>query len=84
MTVEALAYESELNSKGYLSDIERGLARPTLQTLKILADRLDVSLLDLMTFPDADKRHALVDATRGLSRSAVERLLQAARSMRNE
>jgi transcriptional regulator with XRE-family HTH domain len=38
LTIEALAYESELGSKGYLSDIERGLALPTLRTLKILAD----------------------------------------------
>src|SRR5437773_12286253 len=49
LTGEKLAFESELGSKGHLSDIENGLARPTIRTLKVLADRLGVVLLDLVT-----------------------------------
>ncbi|QQR42264.1 helix-turn-helix domain-containing protein [Myxococcus xanthus] len=40
LTMEKLAYESDLGSKGHLSDIEKGLARPPLRTLKVLADHL--------------------------------------------
>jgi transcriptional regulator with XRE-family HTH domain len=38
--LEKLAYESEVGSKGFLSDIEKGLARPTLATLAALSERL--------------------------------------------
>lgn len=74
--MEQLAYESELGSKGHLSNIERGLARPTIYTLKVLADRLEVKLLDLVTFPDEDDRQRLIDATRRMSRGAIRKILK--------
>ncbi|HYG69423.1 MAG TPA: helix-turn-helix transcriptional regulator [Anaeromyxobacteraceae bacterium] len=72
LTLEKLAYESDVGSKGFLSDIEKGLARPTLATLAALAERLEVALLDLVTFPADDERQALVDR----SRSAAPELLR--------
>lgn len=76
LTLEKLAYESEVGSKGFLSDIEKGLARPTLETLRKIAERLEVDLLDLVTFPEEDERHRLVDRTRLLTPGAVRRLLR--------
>ena len=76
LTLERLAYESEVGSKGYLSDIEKGLARPTVQTLQAVADRLEVALLDLVTFVDQDDRQRLVDRTRTLSKGTVRKLLR--------
>ena len=82
LTLEKLAYESELGSKGHLSDIERGLTRPTIQSLKVLADHLNVELLDLVTFPGASSRQELVDLTRRLSTGTVRSLLEQARAAR--
>jgi transcriptional regulator with XRE-family HTH domain len=76
LTIEALAYESELGSKGHLSDIEAGLVIPTIRTLKTLADRLDVHLLDLVTFPDEDVRQQLVNLTRKLPSGTMRRLVK--------
>ena len=73
LTIEKLAYESELGSKGHLSTLEKGLARPTIQTLKTLADRLEVKLLDLVTFPEEDERAKLVDRTRQMSVAEIRR-----------
>ena len=74
LTAEGLAYESDLGSKGFLSDIENGLALPSLKTLKILADHLGVPLLDFVTFPEDDPRQALVDRTRKLTQAAITKL----------
>lgn len=76
LTMERLAYESELGSKGHLSNLERGLARPTIHTLKVLADRLEVDVLDLVTFPEQGDRHKLVDRTRHLRRGTIRKLLK--------
>lgn len=76
LTLEKLAYESEVGSKGYLSDVEKGLARPTVETLQAVADRLEVALLDVVTFPDEDERQRLVDRTRRLSKGTVRKLLK--------
>ena len=76
LTLEQLAYESDVGSKGFLSDIEKGLARPTVQTLAAIAERLGVALLDLVTFVDEDERQRLVDRTRSLSRGTVRKLLR--------
>ncbi len=54
LTLEKLAYESEVGSKGYMSDVEKGLARPSVETLAAIADRLEVKILDLVTFPDEE------------------------------
>jgi transcriptional regulator with XRE-family HTH domain len=75
LTLEKLAYESDVGSKGFLSDIEKGLARPTLATLSALADRLGVALLDLVTFPDEDERQALVDRSRRAPPEMIRRWL---------
>ena len=80
LTMEKLAYESKLGSKGHLSNLERGLARPTIQTLDSLAERLEVKLLDLVTFPDEDDRAKLIDQTRGMSTSEIRRLLKESRT----
>ena len=77
--MEKLAYESELGSKGHLSTLERGLARPTIQTLQSLAERLEVKLLDLVTFPEEDDRARLIAETRGMSAAEIRRLLKEAR-----
>lgn len=77
LTMEKLAYESDLGSKGYLSDIEKGLARPTLRTLKVLADHLGVLPLDLLTFPEDDERQRLVDCIRTMSSAEIKKLLNA-------
>jgi transcriptional regulator with XRE-family HTH domain len=74
--MEKLAYESAVRSKGYLSDIERGLARPSLMTLQHIAEHLGVALLDLVTFPEEDDRQRLVDASRHLPAGTVRRLLK--------
>jgi transcriptional regulator with XRE-family HTH domain len=76
LTLEKLAYESEVGSKGYMSDVEKGLARPTVETLATIAERLEVKLLDLVTCPDEDDRARLVDRTRGMTRGTVRRLLR--------
>lgn len=79
LTGEKLAYESELRSKGYLSDIERGLARPSVATLAVIADHLGVALLDLVTFPETDERQHLIDQTRRMSVSEIRALLRASK-----
>lgn len=76
LTMEKLAFESELGSKGHLSNLERGLARPTIHTLKVLAERLEVDVLDLLTFPDQGDRQKLVDLTRHLGRGTIRKLLK--------
>lgn len=76
LTQEKLAYESGLRSKGHLSGIERGLVRPTLHTLAILAERLEVDLLDLVTFPEESTRQRLVDLTRQMKAGTIRRLVR--------
>ena len=74
--MEKLAFESELGSKGHLSNIERGLVRPTIQTLQVLADRLGVLMLDLVTFPETDDRQRLIDRTRSLPKGTLKKLVK--------
>jgi len=76
LSLEKLAYESELGSKGHLSDLERGLTRPTIATLQAIASRLGVALLDLVTFPEEDDRQRLVEALRTLPDREIERLVR--------
>jgi transcriptional regulator with XRE-family HTH domain len=73
--MERLAYESELGSKGHLSNIEKGLVRPTANTLKVLADSLGLLPLDLLTFPDDDLRQQLVDRSRNADAQTLRRWL---------
>lgn len=81
ITMERLAYESDVGSKGHLSNIERGLVRPTAHTLKALADRLGVALPDLVNFPEEDDRARLYDLTRRLTAARLRLLLHEAAEM---
>ena len=76
LTAEKLAYQSEVGSKGYISDIEAGLASPSLATLQKIADHLEVDLLDLLTFPESSTRHRVIDESRGMSETALKKLLR--------
>lgn len=76
ITAEKLAYESEVGSKGFLSDIEHGLALPSLTTLERIAQRLEVSLFDLLIVPARSQREKLVELTRGTSKGTLARLLR--------
>jgi transcriptional regulator with XRE-family HTH domain len=67
LTLEQLAQQSEIGSKGHVSNIERGLVRPNIWTIKRVADALNVLPLDLLTFPHKSVRERLVDVTRKLS-----------------
>jgi transcriptional regulator with XRE-family HTH domain len=79
LTMEQLAYESELSSKGHLSNIERGLVRPTAHTLGVLAERLGVEIGDLVNFPDeAGDRGRLFELTRRMAAPRVRTLLHEA------
>jgi transcriptional regulator with XRE-family HTH domain len=53
ITSEQLAYENDL-SKGYLSLIENGKRRPSLEVLEQLAKALDVKITEL--FGEEDER----------------------------
>jgi transcriptional regulator with XRE-family HTH domain len=76
MTIEQLAAESRTGSKGHLSNIERGLVRPNIQTLKQVADGLGVQPLDLMTFPKRSVRERLIDLTRDLAPTRLRELVR--------
>jgi transcriptional regulator with XRE-family HTH domain len=78
LTQEKLAYEGGLKSKGHLSGIEKGLVLPTLPTLAVLAERLEVDLLDLVTFPEDSTRQTLVDQTRTMASGTMRRLVREA------
>jgi transcriptional regulator with XRE-family HTH domain len=67
LTIQDLADQSAIGSKGHLSNVERGLVRPNIQTLKQVADGLGVLPLDLLTFPKRDLRQRLIELTRHLS-----------------
>ncbi len=76
MTIEQLADESKTGSKGHLSNIERGLVRPNIYTLKQIADGLGVKALDLMTFPKRSVRERLIDLTRNLTSTRLTEMLR--------
>lgn len=76
MTIEQLAEESNTGSKGHLSNIERGLVRPNIYTLKQIADGLGVKALDLLTFPKKSARERLIDLTRHLSLTKLTELVK--------
>ncbi len=77
LTLEKLAYESDIGSKGYLSDIERGYAIPSLHKLQQIADHLDVMLFDLLVFPDDGIREELTNQLRSATKSHLRRLNKA-------
>lgn len=75
MTIEKLAYESELGSKGHLSSIERGLVVITIQTLKTIAEGLGVHPSDLLVEPGKSVRESVIDRSRTVSGATLERWL---------
>ena len=77
LTIQELAETSKLGSKGHLSNLERGLARPNIQTLKQIANGLGVLPLDLMTFPRTCVRQKLIDFTRSLSLKRLGQMMRA-------
>jgi transcriptional regulator with XRE-family HTH domain len=78
LTLEKLAFESELGSKGHPSNLERGLVMPTVKTLHVLAERLGVLLADLVTFPDDGPRQQLIELTRTVPVGTLRKLLREA------
>jgi len=76
LTAEKVAYESDVGSKGFVSDIENGLALPSLRTLERLSRYLEVELYDLLVQPNSSPRAALVDRSRLLEVSQLQKLLK--------
>ncbi len=76
MTIEQLAEESATGSKGHLSNIERGLVRPNIYTLKQVADGLGVKPLDLLTFPKKSARERLIDLTRHMTGARLTEMVR--------
>jgi transcriptional regulator with XRE-family HTH domain len=76
VTAEKLAYESDVGSKGFLSDIEHGLALPSLLTLERIAQRLEVSVFDLLVVPGRSDRDNLVELIRRLPNTELPQLLR--------
>lgn len=78
-TQEKLAYENGI-SKATLSDMVKGLARPSVLTLQRIADGLGVELLDLFVDPASSARHRLIDLTRHASPAVLAAMLAAGAS----
>jgi transcriptional regulator with XRE-family HTH domain len=75
LTIEQLGWNSG-QSKGHVSSMEKGLVRPTVHTLAVLAEALGVELVDMVCFPEEDPRQQLVDRTRSLGAGVISRLLR--------
>ncbi len=67
LTIQDLAETSELGSKGHLSNMERGLVRPNIHTLKQIADGLGVLPLDLVNMPRDGVRQRRIELTRHMT-----------------
>lgn len=76
LSIQQLAETSEIGSKGHLSNMERGLVRPNIQTLKQVADGLGVLPLDLLTFPKNDLRQRLIELTRKLTARRIASVIR--------
>ena len=76
LTIEKLAFETEAGSKGHLSSLERGLVMPTVKTLKVIADRLEVMVADLVTDPRDGDRAKLLELSRGLPSGVLKKLVR--------
>ena len=74
LTLEKLAYESDLRSKGHLSSLERGLVMPTVLTLQRIAERLGVLVADLVIIPGRSDREQLIDVSRRLPVGTLKKL----------
>jgi transcriptional regulator with XRE-family HTH domain len=76
LTIEKLAFESEVRSKGHLSSIERGLVMPTVATLASIAERLDVLVADIVNDPEGGERQRLIELSRSLPPGPLRKLVR--------
>jgi len=76
ITQEQLAFTSEMHSKGHLSSLEKGLVMPTVATLKAIADRLEVLVVDVVNDPAESDRAKLIELTRSLPAGGLRRLVK--------
>jgi transcriptional regulator with XRE-family HTH domain len=76
LTMEKLAFESDVGSKGHLSSLEAGLVMPTVATLKAIADRLDVLVADVVSDPRDGDRAKLLELTRSVSPGTLRKLVK--------
>ncbi len=67
LRLEQLAFESGMTSKGHLSDLEHGRVNPTVTTLRGVAARLGVTLVDLVNVDDPSARALLIERSRSVS-----------------
>lgn len=79
LSIQDLAERSGIYSKGHISNVERGLVRPNVQTLKQIAEGLGVLPLDLLTFPADGARQKLIEATRDLPPRKLAEVLRLVR-----
>ncbi len=75
LTQEKAAYEVGL-TKQYLGQIEAGKRLPSLGVMKLIADRFDVQLADLVALDMRAPRLALLEATRRKDASGVRAALR--------
>lgn len=59
--------------RGYISELERGLVVPSLHSLAKVATALELAIADLVLGDSARER--LFEATRGLSKASIEKLI---------
>ena len=71
--LEALAHAADF-SKGHLSNLERGYVMPTVKTLRVLADALDVLVADLVIDPEGSDRERVINLTRSVPEGTIKRL----------
>ena len=76
LTIEKLAFESDVRSKGHLSSLEKGLVMPTVATLASLAERLEVLVADIVNDPEAGDRQKLIELSRSLPPGTLRKLVR--------
>ena len=74
---DAFVEETQLG-RGYISELERGLVVPGLHALARIAVALELTVADLVL--GDTPREVLFAATRGLSKTQIDRLLADARA----
>jgi len=71
--LEELAHAADF-SKGHLSNLERGYVMPTVATLRVLADALEVLVADLVIDPEGSDRERVINLTRSVPKGTIKRL----------
>jgi transcriptional regulator with XRE-family HTH domain len=75
LSLQALTEGSDIGSKGYISQFERGQALPSLVALDAMAARMGLDVVDLVNFTERGTRNQLVEMTRGLGDRELKQLL---------